>query len=54
MLELDNTLTEIQSNFCGSSSLVAENEFHGNEMIRGKDAFKGRKLPPLRSGAIFG
>ena len=45
VLELDNTLTQIQSNFFGSSSLVAENEFHGNEMFHGKGPFKGRKLP---------
>ncbi len=44
MLELDQTLTTIQSNFFGSSSLVAENEFHGKEMFHGKGAFKGRKL----------
>ena len=45
VLRLDKTLTQIQFNFFGSSSLVAENEFHGNEMFHGKGAFKGRKLP---------
>ncbi len=54
VLELDSTLEQIQSNFFGGSSLVAENEFHGKEMIRGEGAFRGRKLPPLRSGAILG
>lgn len=45
VLQLDDTLTQIQSNFFGSSSLVAENEFHGKEMFHGKGPFKGRKLP---------
>ena len=44
VLELDETLTQIQYNFFGSSSLVAENEFHGKEMFHGKGAFKKRKL----------
>jgi len=44
VLELDETLTRIQSNFFGSSSLVAENEFHGNEIFQGKGPFKRRKL----------
>ena len=44
VLELDETLTRIQFNFFGSSSLVAENEFHGKEMFHGKGPFKGRKL----------
>ena len=45
VLELDRTLTQIQSNFFGSSSLVAANQFHGKEMFHGKGPFKGRKLP---------
>ena len=45
VLELDKTLTQIQYNFFGSSSLVAANEFHGKEMFHGKGPFKGRKLP---------
>ena len=44
VLELDKTLTRIQSNFFGSSSLVAANEIHGKEMFHGKGPFKGRKL----------
>lgn len=44
VLELDETLTKIQYNFFGSSSMVAENEFHGNEMFHGKGPFKRRKL----------
>ncbi len=43
--ELDSRLTLMQSNFFGSSSLVAENEFHGAEMFQGKGSFKSRKLP---------
>ena len=44
VLELDETLTRIQSNFFGSSSLIVTNEFHGKEMFHGKGPFKGRKL----------
>lgn len=44
ILELDQTLTKIQSNFFGSSHLIAENEFHGKDMFHGKGPFKGRKL----------
>ena len=44
VLELDKTLTQIQFNFFGSSSLVVENEFHGAQMFHGKGPFKGRKL----------
>ena len=45
VLELDNTLTQIQFNFFGSSSLVTANQFHGKEMFHGKGPFRGRKLP---------
>lgn len=44
VLELDRTLTQIQFNFFGSSSLVVANEIHGKEMFHGKGPFKGRKL----------
>ena len=44
VLKLDQTLTQIQFNFFGSSSLVSENELHGKEMFHGKGPFKGRKL----------
>ena len=44
VLELDKTLTQIQFNFFGSSSLVAAHEIHGKEMFHGKGPFKGRKL----------
>ncbi len=44
VLELDETLTKIQSNFFGSSHLTTQNEFHGKEMFHGKGPFKGRKL----------
>ena len=45
VLELDRTLTRIQYNFFGSSSLMTVNQFHGKEMFHGKGPFKGRKLP---------
>ncbi len=45
ILELERTLTQIQFNFFGSSSLVAANEFHGKGMFHGKGPFKGCKLP---------
>lgn len=44
VLEMDKTLTLIQSHFFGSSSLVVQNEFHGKDMFQGKGAYKGRKL----------
>ncbi|MES1938889.1 hypothetical protein T5B8_01530 [Salinisphaera sp. T5B8] len=44
VLELDETLTKIQSNFFGSSHPTTQNEFHGKEMFHGKGPFKGRKL----------
>ena len=44
VLELDKTLTRIQSNFFGSSSLIEGTEFHGYEMFQGKGVYKRRKL----------
>lgn len=43
--ELDQTLTQIQFNFFGSSQLMTANQFHGKDMFHGKGPFKGRKLP---------
>jgi len=37
VFQLDSTLTQIQSNFFGSISLVAENEFHGKRGFRGDE-----------------
>jgi hypothetical protein len=39
-LELESTLTQIQYNFFGSSSLRKDTEFHGKEMFHGKGVFK--------------
>ena len=44
VLELERTLTEIQSNFFGSTALRTDTEFHGKEMFHGKGHFKKRKL----------
>ena len=43
-LELENTLTQIQSNFFGSAALRTDTEFHGKEMLHGKGHYKRRKL----------
>ncbi|MEE9372911.1 MAG: DUF3800 domain-containing protein [Saprospiraceae bacterium] len=43
-LDLESTLTQIQYNFFGSSSLRKDTEFHGKEMFHGKGQFKKRKL----------
>lgn len=43
-LALESTLTQIQSNFFGSTALRTDTEFHGKEMFHGKGAFKKRKL----------
>ncbi len=43
-IDLENTLTQIQYNFFGTSSLRKDTEFHGNEMFHGKAQFKKRKL----------
>jgi len=43
-LDLETTLTQIQSNFFGSTSLRTDTEFHGKEMFHGKGHFKKRKL----------
>ena len=43
-LELESTLTQIQSNFFGSAALRKDTEFHGKEMFHGKGHFKKRKL----------
>jgi hypothetical protein len=44
VLDLENTLTQIQSNFFGSTALRTDTEFHGKEMFHGKGHFKKRKL----------
>lgn len=44
VLDLENTLTQIQSNFFGSTALRTDTEFHGKEMLHGKGHFKKRKL----------
>ena len=44
VLDLDKTLTRIQSNFFGSSLLTAQTEFHGFEMFQGKGVYKNRRL----------
>lgn len=44
VLDLEKTLTQIQYNFFGSSSLRKDTEFHGKEMFHGKAHFKGIKL----------
>lgn len=43
-LELESTLTQIQSNFFGSAALRTDTEFHGKEMLHGKGHYKKRKL----------
>lgn len=43
-LSLESTLTQIQSNFFGSTALRTDTEFHGKEMFHGKGHFKKRKL----------
>jgi hypothetical protein len=43
-LDLETTLTQIQSNFFGSTALRTDTEFHGKEMFHGKGHFKKRKL----------
>ncbi|MBW9265861.1 MAG: DUF3800 domain-containing protein [Candidatus Thiodiazotropha sp. (ex. Lucinisca nassula)] len=43
-IDLENTLTQIQYNFFGSSSLRKDTEFHGKEMFHGKGTFNKRKL----------
>ena len=35
VLDLENTLTQIQSNFFGSTALRTDTEFHGKEMFHG-------------------
>ena len=44
VLELESTLTQIQSNFFGSTALRTDTEFHGKDMLHGKGYFKKRKL----------
>ena len=43
-IDLESTLTRIQSNFFGSTALRTDTEFHGKEMFHGKGHFKKRKL----------
>lgn len=43
-IDLESTLTQIQSNFFGSTALRTDTEFHGKEMFHGKGHFKKRKL----------
>ncbi len=42
--KLEDTPTQIQSNFFGKSILSRETEFHGMDLFHGKGSFKGRKL----------
>ena len=44
VLDLDNALMEIQSNFFGKADLTVNTEFHGKDMFHGKGNCKGRKL----------
>lgn len=43
-LDLENTLTQIQSNFFGSTALRPDTEFHGKDMFNSKAHYKKRKL----------
>jgi hypothetical protein len=40
----DDTLSQIQRNFFGTSILTQQTEMHGKEIFHGKAQFKGRKL----------
>ncbi len=44
IIELENTLSQIQFNFFGTSILSKTTEMHGKDLFHGKGAFKGRKL----------
>lgn len=44
VIELDNTLSQIQFNFFGTSILSKETEMHGKDLFHGKGPFKRRKL----------
>src|SRR3990172_2416006 len=43
-IELENTLSQIQYNFFGTSILSKVTEFHGKELFHGKSQFKGHAL----------
>lgn len=43
-LEFEDTLSQIQYNFFGTSILTKETEFHGKELFHGKGIFEKRKL----------
>lgn len=43
-IDLEMSLTQIQSNFFGSTALRTDTEFHGKEIFHGKGYFKKRKL----------
>lgn len=43
-IEFENTLSQIQYNFFGTSVLSKDTEFHGKELFHGKGSFKGRSL----------
>lgn len=43
-IEFENTLSQIQYNFFGTSILSKDTEFHGKELFHGKAHFKGRAL----------
>ena len=53
-IDLENTLTQIQLNFFGSTALRTDTEFHGKEMFHGKSHFKKRKLSELWFSFAFG
>lgn len=43
-IQFENTLSQIQDNFFGTSVLSKDTEFHGKELFHGKGHFKGRAL----------
>lgn len=43
-LAMESTLSQIQFNFFGTSTLTKETEFHGKEIFQGKGNYKNRKL----------
>jgi len=44
VIDLENTLSQIQYNFFGNTFLTRDTEFHGKELFHGKAQFKGRNL----------
>ncbi len=44
MQSIDETLSTIATKYFGTSVLNPKNEFHGNEIVHGKGAYKGRAI----------